>query len=191
MNIFVLDECPVNAARMQCDKHVVKMVLESGQMLSTAHRLLDGTLTITQSNGRKKKVWNLQDRIMEATLYKVAHPSHPCTLWTMESEANYLWHYKHFLALCEEYKYRYGKVHLTDSKLRNLLSKAPNNIPKSGLTQFRLAMGSNPECIDIDNPIESYRKFYKTKQERFKMIWSKRDIPNWFNNGVDNADVYV
>ena len=42
MNIFYLDRDPVIAAQMMCDKHVVKMILESAQMLSTAHRVLDG-----------------------------------------------------------------------------------------------------------------------------------------------------
>ena len=44
MNIFVLDRNPVIAAQMQCDKHIVKMIVESGQMLSTVHRMLDGKM---------------------------------------------------------------------------------------------------------------------------------------------------
>jgi hypothetical protein len=62
-----------------------------------------------------------------------------------------------------------------------MLKQHPENIPKFSLSQFRLAMGSNPECMDPQNPVESYRKFYETKQERFKMSWSKRNIPEWFN----------
>ena len=184
MNIFALDDNPTFAAQMQCDKHVVKMVLESGQMLSTAHRLLDGELTITESNGRKKKQWHLQDDKLESVLYKVAHPSHPCTIWTMESKGNYLWHYNHFVSLCNEYRYRYGKLHMTDEKLRYLLMRPPKNIPEGERTPFKLAMGSNPECIDINNPVESYRKFYMTKQKRFKMVWSRRNVPEWFETGV-------
>jgi len=180
MNIFVIDENPTFAAQQQCDKHVVKMVLESGQMLSTAHRLLDGDLHIDESGKRKKKVWVHPDQTLENALYKVAHPSHPCTIWTIESKGNYNWHYNHFVALCNEYRYRYGKIHLTDIKLRYLLMDAPKNIPDTGRTPFKLAMGSNPECIDNNNPVESYRRFYKTKQQRFSMIWSKRNVPEWF-----------
>lgn len=163
MNVFVVDKNPVKAAMYQCDKHVVKMVLESAQMLSTAHRLLDG-----------------DDCIAPDVLYKVAHAKHPCTLWTMESIANYHWLYNHFVALCDEYTYRYGKTHLCDTKLRGILKHQPKNIPIGTLTPFRLAMGSNPECMFEGDPVKSYRAYYKTKQDRFEMKWTKREIPNWF-----------
>lgn len=189
MNIFVLDESPILSAQQQCDKHVVKMVLESAQMLSTAHRLLDGVQEIRSSVSGKRKVkyWRMDNSNLESILYKAAHVAHPCTIWTMESVANYNWHYNHFVALCDEYKYRYGKTHLSDVKLRYVLKEQPKNIPLGELTQFRLAMGSNPECIDTNNPVESYRKFYKTKQERFKMVWSKRPVPQWFTKGEQHA----
>jgi hypothetical protein len=98
----------------------------------------------------------------------------------MESVANYMWHYEHFVALCEEYTYRYGKVHGTDAKLRDILKTPPMNIPQKGLTPFKLAMGVAPQCINYKDPVGSYRAFYQTKQERFKMTWSKREIPSWF-----------
>lgn len=161
MNIFVLDTNPVTAAQLQCDKHVVKMLLESAQMLCTAHRLLD------------------QDEVISEDLYRPVHPKHPCTLWTMESTANYHWHYNHWIALCNEYTYRYEKRHLSDLKFRHLLKHQPRNIPIGGLTKFRLAMGANPECM-TDDPVESYRRFYMTKQKRFKMAWTKRQPPSWF-----------
>ena len=189
MNIFVLDTNPVIAAQQQCDKHVVKMIVESAQMLSTAHRLLDGTEMIEQKyvNGslparfRNKKVWKMQDNNLEQVLYRVAHAKHPCTIWTMESSCNYEWHYRHFIALCDEYTYRYGKVHATDIKLRTLLKQHPINIPKGDMTKFALAMKAHPECMFEDDPVKSYRMFYETKKDRFKMIWSKRNTPEWFN----------
>jgi hypothetical protein len=97
MNIFVLDTSPVLAAQSQCDKHVVKMIVESAQMLSTAHRLLDGTVQHTSKQTatgklRRTKVWKLADPNLESRLYAVVHPGHPCTLWTCESMANYIWH---------------------------------------------------------------------------------------------------
>lgn len=186
MNIFVLDSDPVLAAQYQCDKHVVKMIVESAQMLSTAHRLLDGLCVPEQvvspktGKTRLKKIWQLEDRDLNSVLYNVTHPGHPSTIWTMESMGNYLWHYQHFCALCDEYTHRYGKKHMTDTKLRFVLDQAPENIRDIGLTPFRLAMKSNPDCIDPSNPVASYRKFYRTKQARFKMVWSKRNVPDWF-----------
>lgn len=181
MNIFVLNENPTIAAREHCDKHVVKMILESAQMLSTAHRMLDGTEQIQVRNGRKNRVWFLTDTVREKHLYQAVHMNHPCTIWTRESEWNYRWHYELFCSLCDEYTYRYGKVHTTDSKLRDHLRMLPYNIPDGKLTPFRLAMGSNPECMGPD-PINSYRSFYKTKQKRFKMVWTKRPTPKWFTS---------
>lgn len=83
MNIFVLDNDPVLAAQMQCDKHVVKMCLESAQMLST----------------------------VAGGPYKPTHAKHPCTVWAGKTLGNFRWLKIHGLALCDEYEYRYGKQH--------------------------------------------------------------------------------
>ena len=180
MNLFYLDKDPVKAAQLQCDKHVVKMIVESAQMLSTAHRMLDGKLIETRSAlGRKGRHYELSDA-RESLLYKAVHFNHPCTVWTMKSNNNYTWHWVHFKALCEEYTYRYGKVHKSDALLTDALRQLPRNIPVGYLSPLPLAMGAAPECIDYNDPIGSYRKFYQTKQARFKMIWSKRDVPEWF-----------
>ena len=102
----------------------------------------------------------------------------------MESSDNYYWHYEHFIALCDEYTYRYGKLHKSDRELREILSHLPDNIPRGDQTAFKLAMKSNPECIALIDPVKAYRAFYQTKQERFKMAWTKRPIPEWFNANV-------
>ena len=181
MNLFILNQDPVIAAQEQCDKHVVKMIVESAQMLSTVHRMLDGIETRRPSKSGKTmaKYYELPDD-REDTLYRACHFNHPCTIWTRESMHNYRWHYLHFIGLCDEYTYRYGKIHSTDTKLRKALEKLPDNIPVKKMTPFRLAMGSNPECIKED-AVESYRAFYHTKQHRFKMDWTKRPVPKWFN----------
>jgi hypothetical protein len=177
MNIFALDSDPVVAAQSHCDKHVVKMIVEAAQMLSTAHRVLDGTEQVVIQNGRRSRQWQHADD----RLYKVAHLNHPSSIWTRECAANYDWHYKLFSALCDEYTHRYGKVHATDTKLRNLLRWYPDHINrKTPLTPFKLAMNSFPQCIDESDPVGSYRKFYQTKQDRFKMVWTKRPVPSWF-----------
>ena len=181
MNIFLLSEDPYEAAVQQCDKHIVKMPLESAQMLCTAHRILDGTETRRPSKSGKTtvKYWELPDD-RESLLYKAVHFTHPCTLWTMESEANYYWHFRHFLALSIEYQYRYGKEHSSWTLLKDILATPPTNIPRRGLTPFRLAMGAAPQCINKSDPVGSYRAFYHTKQDNFKMVWSKRPVPEWF-----------
>lgn len=184
MNIFVLHKDPIVAAQMQCDKHVVKMIVESAQMLSTAHRILDGTVQIAPSKSGKRMVKHyrlFEDPEMDQILYKAVHHKHPCTVWTMESADNYLWHWRHFEALCEEYTYRYGKIHAS-SYLKSPLWTLPHNIPMVKQTPFKLAMKSNPECMFPEDPVRSYRMFYQTKQDRFKMAWTKRDQPWWFNN---------
>lgn len=181
MNIFILDKDPVKAAQLQCDKHVVKMIVESAQMLSTAHRMLDGTETRKPSKSGKTMVKYWEHPTMEDVLYKAVHMGHPCTVWSLQSSANYQWHYEHFVALCDEYQYRYGKVHGTDTLLREVLAQHPQNIPTGKLTEFPLAMQSNPECIALKDPVKAYRAFYQTKQARFKMAWTCRSIPEWFS----------
>lgn len=181
MNVFILDKDPIKAAQLQCNAHIVKMIVESAQMLSTAHRMLDGSLERRPSKSGKStvKYWKMPDW-RENTLYKAVHMHHPCTVWTMKSNNNYNWHWVHFTALCDEYKYRYEKVHATDTRLRDVLKTLPRNIPVGPMTPQPLAMNSNPECMDPNNIVESYRKFYQTKQHRFKMAWTKRKVPEWF-----------
>lgn len=183
MNLFILDTCPVKAAQLQCDKHVPKMIVESGQMLSTAHRMLDGIMEKRPSKSGKTmvKYWRMENQYYETTLYSAVHTHHPCTVWTMESSENYKWHYEHFLALCDEYTYRYDKTHKTDRILRDILSIMPVNMPqKNQLTEFKLAMKANPECIALGDPVKAYQAFYQTKQTRFNMVWTRRDVPDWF-----------
>ena len=103
MNIFYFDDCPVLSAEAQPDKMLVKMPLETAQMLCTAHRELDGD--------------EYADRV---GLYKTAYKNHPCTIWARESSSNYWWLVYHFLALSDEYKYRYGREHASYLKLQNL-----------------------------------------------------------------------
>jgi len=181
MNLFILDEHPVKAAQLQCDKHVSKMTVESGQMLSTVHRMLDGMLERRKSKSGKTtvKYWSLPDE-RESVLYKAVHVGHPCTVWSTLTRENYKWHFEHFVALANEYTHRYNKRHKTYTDLVDCLREPPRNIPDGPLTLWPLAMKSNPECMFDDDPVKSYRLFYQTKQQRFKMAWSKRETPEWF-----------
>lgn len=179
MNIFVLDKSPILAAQYQCDSHVVKMILESAQMLCTAHRILDGTKVVGKRNGRK---YTYYEHRSDALLYKATHVNHPSSVWCRSTSDNYRWLYDHFIALCDEYTYRYGKVHLTDTKFRHILFDVPVNIRHGCLMPFALAMKSQPQCMDESDPVKSYREFYQTKQDRMSMIWTKRSQPIWFKN---------
>ena len=157
MNIFVLDENPTIAAQMHCDKHVVKMVLEAAQMLSTAHRVLDN---------------NESD-----ALYRATHANHPCSIWVRDAEKNYMWLYDHFAALCDEYTHRYGKVHLTDTKLRAILATPPKNICDGKQTPFALAM---PDDVKCNSAVDSYRAYYKQYKTDIA-TWNKnRGAPEWW-----------
>lgn len=188
MNIFILDQDPVIAAQSQVNRHVVKMIVESAQMLSTTHRVLDGTLDMRPSKSGKRmvKYYSMADSLLELTLYKAVHHGHPCTKWTMESEDNYNWHWKHFSALCDEYTYRYDKTHSTDTKLRTVLKTPPRRIERLGLTPFALAMKQQSQCI-TDCPVESYRSYYHTKLDYMPMVWTKRLVPDWFKYDFESA----
>ena len=122
MNIFALHESPEVSTEMACDKHVVKMILESAQLLCTVHRVLDGTeYTDLTKNGRKIKRWRLDDDIKENLLYKAGWLKHPSTVWLMQSGFNYNWLYRHMMALNEEFKKRYKGVGLAITKLGRVL----------------------------------------------------------------------
>ena len=182
MNIFILSEDPVEAAQLQCDKHVVKMIVESAQMLSTAHRMLDGYVEKRPSKSGKRMVnyWVHPNPHLENTLYKAVHHGHPCTVWTMQSSANFMWHVVHFQALLQEYTYRYGKTHSTD-KIVSEVCRLPKNIKMCAQTPFPLAMQHEPQCMHECEPVRSYQEYYQTKQDRFKMAWTKRSIPEGFH----------
>lgn len=177
MNVFYLDRDPILSAQYHCDKHVVKMIVEYAQILSTNHRLLDGKEYFEIRNGRKIKRWELPDW-REDVLYKACHMNHPSTVWARQSNNNYTWLYCMWWALCKEYTYRYGKTHKTE-ELRNALLSPPNNIPVGYLTQPTPAMGKYPECIVEGDSLASYHKYYREAKAHFAK-WTKREIPQWY-----------
>jgi len=138
MNIFYLDKDPVKAAQLQYNKHVVKMILESAQMLCTAHHLLDPC--------------NSDD-----IPYKVAHKNHPSTIWVRQSAPHYLWLYHHMIALGEEYTKRYGKEHLTITKCKDVLARYPGGIFNVGFSQPPQAM---PNEFKRNCAIHAYWLYY-------------------------------
>jgi len=183
MNIFYLDHDVTKCAEMHNDKHVVKMILEYAQLLSTAHRVLDGVeLSGLSASGRKKKFWTLADS-RDYTLYKATHIHHPSAVWVRQSKENYLWLANMLLALCEEYTYRYGKVHKTerDGLVNVLLKNIPNNIADSNFTQPTPAM---PDEVKIaGDSIKSYRNYYINNKTHLAS-WKKRRTPGWYNANI-------
>lgn len=183
MNIFALDTNASIAAKQHCDKHVVKMIVEYAQLLSTAHRINDGTMIIGQSkSGRKQKQWRFPDGdLREDVLYKCTHPNHPSAIWCRESYRNYSWLYSLFMACCHEYTHRYGKQHATEIKLAAALEYPPDNIdgkPNDNCTPMRLAM---PDEFRQPDSVQAYRSYYKSKRNNFKMVWTSREVPEWFD----------
>ena len=162
MNIFYLDKDPVIAATMMCDKHVVKMPLESAQMLCTNHRILDGV-----------------DFLCGKPLYKIAHKNHPSTIWARQSTENYSWLYRHFIALCDEYTIRYGKKHLCDTKYSLALSHLPKSLPYGEFTEPPPCM---PDYCKVDgDAVSSYRQYYIKEKHTFA-TWKEPSVaPKWFD----------
>jgi len=183
MNIFYLHIDPTECARQHCDKHVVKMVIEYAQLLSTAHRVLDGKeyegKTVT---GRKAKRYLLPD-VRENYMYMASHLKHPDELWIQKNHNNYLWVSQLFHALCDEYTHRYGRIHETARKLYGKLSTLPNNIPTGFMTEPPQCM---PEYCKASRSIDAYHNYYIKEKARFAK-WTNRNAPEWFLN----ANIHV
>jgi hypothetical protein len=152
------------------------MIIEYAQMLSTAHRMLDGESYYGLSkNGRKIQRWRLEED-REDILYKASHINHPSTRWVRENAIQYQYAYDMFTNLCDEYTYRYGKVHMTDSKLRNLLDNIPNNIQLGEWSE-------PPQCMPDDvkvlnDSLSAYHKYYREYKKSFAK-WTNRDVPGF------------
>lgn len=179
MNIFALSFRPDESAEMLCDRHIVKMTIETAQLLSTAHRILDGEEYIDDSSGRRIKRYRHPNSNMEAVLYKATHINHPSAIWVRQNNKNYNWLYQHFRSLCEEYTYRYNKIHLTDEKLNSILFNLPENISKARLiTPMPQAM---PDKYKSSYYVDAYRRYYVGEKSDFAK-WTKRSIPEWFTD---------
>ena len=159
MNIFYFYDNPIQSAQAQPDKMLVKMPLETAQMLCTAHRELDG-----------------DEYADEVGLYKKAYLNHPCSIWTRECSQNYSWLYAHFLALGTEYTYRYGKTHKSVDRLSRALAQLPGNIPLNAMTPVPQAM---PDQYKNNDPVKAYRDYCINEKTYAK--WEKgRDKPEWW-----------
>lgn len=166
MNIFVLDFCARLAATYHCDKHVVKMILETAQLLYCAHWVVDASR-------------------LAPGAYRKTHPNHPCAIWTRESGANYRWLCELGLALCDEFTFRYGGTHKTRAHLEWLAANPPV-LPEVGVTEIRLAM---PDIYKRPNPVEAYRTFYRENKLKLRGIvqYSKRPWPSFLRESYPSS----
>lgn len=195
MQIFALDINPTVAARQHCDKHVVKMILEYAQLLSVAHRVLDGErIVLVKPNSKKQTLMLLPGEkavlneagtkyiIDKPKLYRTTHVSHPCAVWARGNAENYMWLFKLLEACLMEYERRYNRVHLVKrKKLPELLVTPPKNIPHGKMTPFPLAM---PDVYKVSHdPIISYQAFYIGDKASFAK-WTDTELPKWFEQGV-------
>jgi len=156
MNIFVLDTEPVLAAMWHCDKHVVKMPLETAQMLSTVNH-----------------------RFGAPARYKPCHQKHPCTLWAGTTTGNYRWLWMLGIALCEEYTYRYGKTHASEAVIQELVHFPPG-LPEGDMTPFAQAM---PDQYKHKDPVIAYQQYYIHEKARI-CKWQKRTVPHFMQTSL-------
>ena len=187
MNIFYVDESPIDAAQALVDKHVVKMILESAQLLSTAHRVLDGEMqvrerlvpgTLENPKYRKHKQWVLPDARNDV-MYQATHMNHPSAIWCQQSIENYNWLVDHFYELGWEYTHRYGKTHkCLQGELAYMLQSPPNNLKEYNWTPMPSCMA--PEYIISENPLTNYRNYYRMGKSNLHK-WTNRQPPEWIN----------
>ena len=171
MNIFVLDENPIRAAEMMCDKHIPKMVVESAQMMASAVRR-----------------WGATDDVMPLTKagkpYKGGYPNHPCTVWAGDTFGNFSWLNDHAIALCVEYTSRFGKEHACADPISTMwrvgidwVIALPCELRTvHTMTPFALAM---PDEFKQENAVQAYRAYYHSKAFA---KWEKgTPAPHWWN----------
>jgi hypothetical protein len=165
MNIFYLDKRTYNCAKDHCDKHVVKMILEYAQLLSTAHRIMDG------DEGKDG-------------MYKATHKNHPSAVWVRRNRCHYRYVYNLLRYLCGEYTIRYGKTHKT-AQLLPLLLNCPKAL-ETELWDFWEPPQCMPDDYKSDDTVKAYRKYYQT-DKAYMAVWKYSPTPSWFKETDDSV----
>lgn len=167
MNIFALDRIPETAAKLHCDKHVLKMIVETYQMLGSAlirHGCTPDQMPKTKSGNPLKGGYH----------------NHPCTRWVGNTYHNFQWATRLGRSLCDEYRLRYGKDHFCESGIKQMqYSATRSRIPWVGgrLDAFHQAM---PDEYRKPDPIAGYRNYYRNhKAAAMQMSWTNRPVPEW------------
>ena len=155
MNLFITSKCPIECAKFLDDKRVVKMVLETAQLLSTALRLND---------------YEGDD------VYRMTHKGHPCTKWVAQTRMNYLWAVQHLQALCAEYTKRYGKVHKCDDMIIKFLAKA-HYVPAGCQTPFVNCAANSALGISYKSLVDVTRAYKLYLNDRWD---NDKRTPTWY-----------
>jgi hypothetical protein len=164
MNIFFLDLDVNKCAKDHCDKHVVKMILETAQLLCGVHHIYSHNTSHVP--------------------YKLSHKNHPCSIWTRSSLTNYLYLCELGLALCKEYTNRYGKRHKSQEVIEWCLTNKAN-IKDIGFTEPPKAM---PDEYKVSDVVESYRNYYRGAKMGFA-VWKNGYKPEWLKNNLVGEEI--
>jgi hypothetical protein len=185
MNIFVLHKDPRIAARMHCDKHVQKMIIEHAQMMAAAYYSTIGISRKKEIPFKHEEVnelfkgWPRKNADGTEWHYSISHVNHPCTIWTRHSKENFEWLLECTDELCLEFSRRWNGSYHSVSRIVDWMKQNPPRLPSLGLTEFAQAM---PACFRSDDPINSYRRYYGMKTSYMNVTWKKLDNhPQWWN----------
>lgn len=150
MNIFVLDKNPIISAQMLDDKRVVKMILETAQILCTV----------------------LNKYGVEETPYKPTHVNHPCTIWSGKTRINFQWLLSHGQALCNEYTNRYSKRHKSQDVI-DWAAELAEKVPAGSITEF----ANCTPYKDEKDVIKAYNRYLneKWKNDKRRPTWNKKE----------------
>jgi len=161
MNLFILDWMPTTAAIYNCDRHVVKIILEAVEMMAYAY-----------SPGKF---------ILPGYKRSNRHFNHPMSQWVRMSRQNFDWTYQHAIALCQEYTFRYEKVHSYEKHIHWIGRNMPiDNLSNLGQTDWPRCFGPWRDTVGVsNNAIQDYRRYYMVAKRRF-LTWKKRPIPDWY-----------
>jgi hypothetical protein len=166
MNIFVTDKCPILCAKALDDKRLIKMVLETAQLLSSSIFLYS--------------------QVPNQNIYKPTHMKHPCTIWASETKSNWEWLLEHLIGLSDEYSFRYNKIHKT-SNLIPYLKELKFHIKDGPLTKFANCTRSEVMNIDFRNMEDVHLAYkiylsHKWKMDKLKPKWTNSLKPDWYIN---------
>lgn len=183
MNIFVLDEDPYLSAKMHCDKHVLKMLIEHAQMMASAYYSTIGISRKKEIPKRQREVdslfrgWPRKNPNGSDWPYGITHINHPCTIWTRESIQNFNWLWECSNHLCDVFQQRWRKKHSIKA-IMQWMKQNPPDLPTSKQTPFAQVF---PDCYQQYGPILGYRRYYAMKTTYMALKWDYSPQPDWWN----------
>ena len=195
MNIFVLDTDPRAAALYHCNKHVLKMILETGQMLCTSH-WMHHLWNADKSLSDFKRVRDAQGWLYENVPkkeqppWKLTHARHPCTRWVSENVSNYGWTLTLGESLLTQYTVRYNKKHSTYYVFEWLRENYPPGIADGYITNHPVCMNDEYKVYDSYgniSAVDSYKQYYILDKSRFAKWEPHARTPTWYEKGLEEV----